>query len=543
MALTIVKNLTDISACENTTNWSGSPTAGTISVREGTNSLGAQVSNTTSNFVFTLASANMTNQRVYIWVNVASVLDTTANGGLGIIVGDVTNQRAYYVGGSDSLGFSVGGFQCLVLDLGNLPSSFAQVAGAGAPTISAITRVGIRFKTIVKAQGTALNCFWDMVRYGTGLTVYGGTSGSPGTFQEIATDDASTAAGKAYGIIRRIQPGVFGIQGDIIFGDSAGTNSLYFKDSNSIVLVEDRVIGAGTPTPIRLTVTGNATGSDQRFEMGTAVSSGDDEVGSQPVTFLNTNIVQPCIFDASNSNVKHCLLYGTTFRSFKYTSDPAISFSSNATNGPNHHLSGCTFDNNGMVDVGRTVVRNCFFSGVNGIGTKYASMLWNANIDIKNCTYLNNTDADSDVAHGIKHDTAGTFTYTNMKFTGNEKDIWFSPGSGNLVINSASGSNPSTSTNDSSGTVTINNTITYTISGLQTGSEVRIFRASDDVALDGIESSSTTFDYSYNYSGDVSIYVYISHLSYEWLAINDTLVSTDKTTKVFQRVDRNYSNP
>lgn len=689
MALTIVKNLTDISLCEANTNWSGAPTAGTTLVREGTNSLGIQVSNTTVNTVYSGAEisggVNMTGKRIYAWVNVAGVLDTIANGGLGIIIGDATHQRGYYLAGKDTLStlFSAAGWYCLVLDCDNLPTTFAQVAGANAPTITAITRVGLRIKTTAKAQGTALNFFWDAVRYGTGLTVYGGSSSAPGTFDEIAADDESVATGKAYGIIRKIQPGVFGIQGDLIFGDSAGTNSLYFKDRNSVVIVEDHVIGPGTPSIIQIKQVGNGTGSDQRFELGLAVSSGDAEKGSEGVTFLNANLEQPVTFDASHANAKHCMLYGCTFRKFKYTSDPSIVFSSDATNGGNHHVSGCTFDACGMVDTGRTVHRNNIFSNSFGVGSggKSAAMDWVANNSVKFCTYLNNlitldkawqednsgasfvdltsalnnstaTDAqpfptgagsndavyfgfrnkfstlranvgtagagtytvawefwngsawtavsglsDGTTAfktsgenlvsytlpltwvkttvstssslywlrarrdagtvttdpvltqawvkksHGVRHNTAGTFAYSTMVFTSNEKDLWFSAAASDLVINADATSSPGSYTNDSSGTVTINNSKTYTLTNLVAGSEVRIYRVSDDVELDGVESSTTSFGYSYNYAGDVAIYIIIQKTDYQWLRLNDTLTSTDVSRVVSQRVDRDYVNP
>lgn len=415
MALTVVKNLTDISACENTTNWSGTPTAGTTLVREGTNALGAQVSQTTSNFIFTTASLNLTNQRVYIWASVAGLLDTKANGGIGILIGDTTNQRAYYVGGSDDLGFQVGVWSCYVLDCANLPSNFTQVLGAAGPTVSAVTRIGIRFKVTSKAQGTALNCFWDMLRYGTGITVYGGDSSTPIAFSDIATDDASTAAGKAYGIIRKIQTGVYGIQGDIIFGDSSGTNTFYFKDSDAVVVIEDHVAGAGTPTDINLTVTSNATAATSHFELGVSVGSGDTQSGRNGVLFKNANLNQPVIFDASNANLKQLLIYGGGFTGLKKASTTNIKFSNDATNGPNHTLSGVVFDRSAQVDIGRVVTRECIFSGFNQ--SSNGILLWNSNINIKNCQFI------ADSTYAIEMPSAGTFTYDGLTFSGNTTDI------------------------------------------------------------------------------------------------------------------------
>lgn len=127
------------------------------------------------------------------------------------------------------------------------------------------------------------------------------------------------------------------------------------------------------------------------------------------------------------------------------------------------------------------------------------------------------------------------------KLYGANAAIWNDSG-GLVTINVTSGSTPSIR-NTSGSTTTVNNSITYTLTDIKSGSEVRIFRVSDGIELDGVESSGTSFSYGYTYAGDTPIIVHINHIDYEWLAIADTLISTNKSTKVFQRVDRNFSNP
>jgi hypothetical protein len=85
---------------------------------------------------------------------------------------------------------------------------------------------------------------------------------------------------------------------------------------------------------------------------------------------------------------------------------------------------------------------------------------------------------------------------------------------------------------------------TITLTNLQSDSEVRIYNASTDAEIAGTESSSTTFQYTYTYSGDISIYIVVHHLSYHWLRLDNlTLSNANQSIPVQQITDRNYSNP
>lgn len=82
-----------------------------------------------------------------------------------------------------------------------------------------------------------------------------------------------------------------------------------------------------------------------------------------------------------------------------------------------------------------------------------------------------------------------------------------------------------------------------TLVGLQSGSEVRIYRASDNVELAGIESSGTSYTYNYTWTEDINVNIIIHHISYEYTRYdNYTLTSSDSSIPVMQRFDRNYSN-
>jgi|GEM_PF-1840554 len=423
MALSVdsTTNLNLIDAAEATTGWSFSgitKTATSTASREGTNCVGGQVALNSFGYAWHThgSSVDMTvsgNERVYIWVNSIGA-GTAAQDGWMVLIGDGTNRRAYRVGGSDDVPFAVKGWYCLMLDTANLPANYQQQAGSAQPTLSAITQFGFGIYNVVAPSGNALNVFVDVVRYGSGIIVTSGASDDI-DLADIAADDFSSATGKAYGIIREIQPGVYGIQGDILFGDTAG-NSIDYKESDAVVIFEDRVRGTGTNTAFKFSGQHSATGTFS-VELGTVVSSGDSMSGRNGNTFVNANPAnQPVDFDFSDSDIETVLLYGCSFLGLQGT----IAFSADATNGPNHDIAGCTFSNCSQVALGRVFTRNCSFIGYTP--DTDGALLWNANIDIKNCSFLGNTDGTND-PHAIEHDTAGTFSYSGMTFSGNDYDI------------------------------------------------------------------------------------------------------------------------
>jgi hypothetical protein len=84
---------------------------------------------------------------------------------------------------------------------------------------------------------------------------------------------------------------------------------------------------------------------------------------------------------------------------------------------------------------------------------------------------------------------------------------------------------------------------TFTLTGLQSGSEVRIFNADTLEEIDGIESSSTSFNHSYTYTSDINIYVIIMKTDYNWIKLDGlTLSNSNQSIPVQQIYDRDYSN-
>jgi len=87
---------------------------------------------------------------------------------------------------------------------------------------------------------------------------------------------------------------------------------------------------------------------------------------------------------------------------------------------------------------------------------------------------------------------------------------------------------------------------TLSLTGLQPGTEVHVYRVSDDVEIAGTEATvGSTFTYNYQHSGvDVATYITVIKVGFQWIRYNNQILTTDGLTlPVFQATDRNYKNP
>lgn len=329
MAVTITPNLTELYDCDTTTNWSPTPTTNTEVQVEGTACNSIKVSIATTAIVFTLPGAtDLSSTHIFSWMMSTTVtgLDTKANGGLRIRVEDAsTNFGEWYVGGKDTYS---GGFKSFVVDT----TRTFDNKSATPPTLTAITKVGVTFKTT--AMSSAINCFWDIARYGTGLTVGGGTTADPGTWQNIVDTDASNA--NAYGVVRK-EGGIFFVSGRMLFGDGSGTTSTTFNDSGQIVVFEDKPVSSSL---YRIELVGNSTGTNS-FQLGSVVGSGDDRqgIGGGVIQTAGPSYNIDCATDIADLNTIN--FYGVTV---KGASGGATFSGSTKTD-----VIGCVFENCGEV--------------------------------------------------------------------------------------------------------------------------------------------------------------------------------------------------
>jgi hypothetical protein len=549
MATAIVTDRrTTFTTADSLTGWSSAVVAGAggaTALRtsdpdpvELTGCIGVVVSTGTVALWFTGGSINMSaGTLVYVWVLANGIMDNTTNGGIQIMLGDGTNRIGFHLAGSDRAGFRHSGasvnWQCLVLDTANLPTTRTVVAGTfAALNLGAITQIGAVFKTLAKSVGGTQNCFVDTIRYGNnGIQVTGGTSGDPLTLKNIVTQDESSTSGKAFGIIREISDRIYGMQGPITIGDLTGSAPTYFKDTNAVAVFENR---NALPDKYKLQIVGTATSTTQFF-------LGDEVVGAEESDKNGINGVTIQVasgafasFLVTGSFVQSSSIYGSSLVGFT----EGVQFSTIEPSGSNYKVYGTTFRSCGQVVPGLSEFRNNLITAYTGSN---GGMLYPSGANIQYCSFTQNTSSISDPA-AIEHPVSGTFTYTGMTFANNEYDIYNSSG-GLVTINAAAGSNPVTSRNSVGSSTVINNSVTHTVVGLETGSKVVWIRVSDDAELENQDESGGSAAYTYNYAGDVDVDVQILSLTSLNKLIRVTLTDSDAILPASQADDRTYFNP
>lgn len=510
MALTVTDTRTVPSEADATTGWTNSGGSGLAVFTsdpdpvELTGCLGLVVSTTTAQLYYGIASTSLSNNLVYCWAAPFGQMDTAINGGVTLILGDGTNRVGYHLAGSDAAVFRHSDgpvtWQCMIVDTGNLPSTTTTYAGVLANlNLGAITQIGVGFKTLAKSKGGVANCFVDVIRYGTGgLRLTAGTIGAPGTFDDIATDDRDTTSGKGYGIFRKLGAGLFGCQGPLVFGDTAGTIASYFVNTSSSLVFEDRGVVGGRYS---ITVQGNATGSTT-FRLGTKTGSGDTTSGVN-----GCNIVMPTTtsgtFTASDADLQFCLIYGTILNGFR----GGLTFSSDATNAPNHEFGGNSVISCGQMDPGRILVRNCTFTEfVGNANGSEAAILWGANTDLTRCEFNCATVTTNDIkGHGIKITNTGSRSFDTLTFNGYGPDVF-----GFHTTNDVSSAN---------------DTVTRSAHGYSTGDAIRYMKQGGTAVM-GLTDNTTYYVRAVD-ANTLAFYTSVANANADSSRINLTASGTD----------------
>lgn len=419
MAVTVTDNRTIINEADANTGWTSTNTLtpGTAEPTpiESTGRLGIVVSTTTHNSYVTLTSTNMSaGYLIYFWLGHRAELDTRANGGLMLQLGDGTNRVGYHVAGSDILGFvHFAGpvtWQCLVLDTANL-SGFASTTFAGSAAslnLTAITQVGVAFKTLVKAVGNVENCFIDIGRHmnpgandGCALTITGGASGDPGTFAEIATADRQIGNLQAHGVIRELGSGLYGVQGPIRFGNPTGTDSSWFEDKNVAVSFETRYFQT---TKYKIVIVDNGTGTTT-FRLGTKVGSGATATGTDGCSLVAASGIGAQFDSGTDTDVTDVFIYGSTF----------TGFTEGIILGPGQEFIGGQINLSGTITGGGATLVNTQVAG----STAATALLWNVNNDTDgNLDGMGFTMGSSGHAIELGANTPSTINFNEITFTG-----------------------------------------------------------------------------------------------------------------------------
>jgi len=424
--VTVTSNLTTISNCDSETNWnSNDPSFDTDDIRkEGSYSLSIDVDIETSYMRYDLGSAqDYSNRVLYVWMMsmTASFLDTKANGGMQIFIEDSSgNQSYWYVGGSDTY---KGGWKCFSVYCSSTPD-----ANNGANANPAQTRyLGVRYKGVTKSKLSA-NCYVDFVRYGSAtqpaVKITGGSAASPLTWDDLFSDDDSSNIG----VIQKGEK-TYLLTGGIQFGDTS-SGDVYFSDKLQVIQFEDL---PSIPDQYEISVVNNPSGV-----ASVLFGEKSGEVGLAGGLIRAKNTVYPFKVTVTDVDVSTFKLCGVTFLNASTITLPTETVGAEVLN--------CLFQSCARVDPSSSTFRFCTFVDANDV-----ALLLPPSHNVKDCSFLSNPKA-------VEIDTPGTFTFDNLTFTGNNIDIYNTSG-GTVVVQCVNGSNPSTSSSPSGGTVEIQNVV------------------------------------------------------------------------------------
>ena len=463
MAVTLADQRTIVNEADATTGWTGSNTVSAATSEptpiESTGQLGMVVSNATHNAYFTITSFDFTTNPslIYLWIFHRAELDTTALGGIMIQLGDGTNRIGFHLAGSDVAAFRHDsgpvGWQCLLLDTDQL-ASYPQTAFAGtfaSLNEGAITQIGVAYKTLVKSVGGTTNCFWDILRRGTvgqGLTVAGGTLGDPGIWSEIATGDRAIGNQQAFGVVRALGTGSYGVQGSVQFGHA--TANTYFSDANVTVVWEDRDINT------------------DKYEMKLVGGTGTNEFYMVDSTLLVPTGVGGLLSVASYNVAEFS---GVSF----------VGWSNGITFTSVVDALGCVFRGCGSVDAEGADLNDSTFTG-SVAATNTSALIWDVATDPDGLLDGTSFTKGAGTTHGIEFGLTSPLTMTlrNVTFSGynasnNQDDsaIHVKRTTGTVTINIIGGTSPSYRTDGATVDIVANPvTTTITVVDVTDGSPI-----------------------------------------------------------------------
>jgi len=442
-----------------------------------------------------------------IWL-APSTIATQANGGLCMLLGSSSSVfDVHYVGGSDYGAYPYGGWQNFVVDPERTPDESAgnptayHYVGAGANCISKVSK------------GNPLG--FDVFRYGRGeLRVVGGTS----------TDTDATFAGMAnvndnnsnrWGLFQAIEGG-YKWKGMMVLGYGGACD---FTDSDVNIVIDN---------------TEMVDSDFNRIELRTAASA------------INwTNIGITALGTVSKGELE--MIDNCTFNDTggAFTDMNTFDYLSNAT------ITNRTFRRCGLVTQGGATLDTCRFDKASGAIALNADDMGL----VTDCTFI--SDGSNHAVDLGTISSTQSVTWENYLIdyastdgsTGNEA-ITVNVGTGiTLTINISAGYDvPSVrNTNGSPGTITKVSSVSLTISGLPSNTEVTIVKTSDRSELFHVENSSGDVVYSYG-SAEVGLEVdiLIHHIDYDPHIGNYfdyTLPSADTPILVNLISDETYNNP
>lgn len=469
---------TIVNAADATTGFNAGNISGDDDFVEGSGAIGVKCSSALCEFYTTSISGGPYDFssgggefefHIICWFNTKSPI--TASGGLRIVVGDGTNRGHWYV---DKLGFYKGGFTTAVVDSARNFDNIAAgswTVGGNPAQLSNVTQVGGALQTTVSIMGSFNNVQVDQFTIGFGVRA----DGTGNSFEAVRAQDEDTSFwgwwSSAFG--------AFIGKGKLFIGPASGSATCTFSDTaNAVIFADERVTAGFYEINIR------GAGTDVTFSL-MSISAADTSIARWSLTVQSdTNSL-----DDTNS---------------VFSGADELSLSANTT------LTGTALiGSNHLTQNGALIDSISVLAATNGDGAAFVECDDPENI-------VDSTFNFSD-GHALEIVVTGTYTFDGNQFVGsfgadgtNDAMIWFNPpgGTGDLTLNITGGGTTPTVRNSSSGSVTLNNAVDVTISGVTEGAAVKViadetvgtFTAGDTVSQ-GLADSNGEYGFSLNYEG------------------------------------------
>lgn len=496
-AIAYTNDLTTITDAQTTTGWSalGSGGAGlsadvdfAIQSVSGTFlGITKQVSNSIKGMMFD-NGATITlgaDDHIFTWIYGATpgILATLSNGGMRLSLGtSITDYVEYYVEGSDT--YQLGGQRNFAVRYQNTAPSPGQLVGSPG---TAPQWFGGELSTNATSKGVNLGI--DVIRYGTGYYLTGGTGADPeGTFAGIAADNDT--GDNQYGIFSAVAGG-YEWKGRLVIGQTnVGTPAACeFLDN----------------TGASITIPENVFTNSDFTQLIIDHSSTIVTVSGVTITALGTNDPGRLVFNSAGTQAT---LTGWRFVDFGITT-----LRLNAT------VPGCTWLRSGII-----TQNGATMDGVRIESCAETHAILSNNPDlIKNSTFIQGS------GHAVRCDDSGPYSWegnidsgytgtrgSNLNSSTGSTDAMFYNNSGGLITLNvdSTGLQPSVR-NGAGATTVVNQVVTLTVAVVDEANvaipyaSVSIQDQSDDseISAGTANNLGVYTDSNYNYVSDVAVNV------------------------------------
>ena len=453
-----------------------------------------------------------------VWSSFSSALNIAnyANGGFRVVVGSsLSDFRAWYVGGNDKGLYPYGGWQCHAANPTVTPDDTAGTPTTTYQYIGAAVNV-----TTGPKKGETHQV--DALRYGRCSSIFTlGELADPATIVGFAALNDAQAA--RWGLIQKVEGG-YKWQGRMQLGTAA--TAVYFSDTNKNIFV------GFTPKVTR------------NFNL-IEINNSSSYVSMRGFTFqvIDTDTASDGWFrmvDPATLYLTDCSFIDMDRFIFNYDTNPV-------------ELTGCIFRRCNYIVQNEAVFDGCTFSNSPSAIFMYADDI----SLISNCDFVSTgtghaIELSPDHAGNTYSFDGNTFTaYTSANGTTGNEAIYNNSG-GAVTINLTNTNSVPSYRNGTNASTTVNLTVTLTLTGIVSGSEVRIQTARgtspSGAELFHVETTDgTDVEWSYNYSDYGAGYfidIIIHNILYTYLSIDGILLPANNSTIPIQQLfDRWYANP